>query len=173
MSRFATAHVAIRRVHLGGQAWLYAHGWVLGSSTGAGLATNRAEAIRNACIEAASAGAKVVCLPSPRDWSAAPAPIKVSGSNLPGPDLSTHEDPAAVAVAQRDASVELMREFVRRRGVPDLLGEAAGVIDTLGGPETVADVIGCDAAQVCRWARAGRLPDVRIKALKRELAALA
>ena len=166
------AHVAIRRVHLGGHDWLYAHGWVLGSSTGSGLATSRAEAIRKACTEASSSGAKVVCLPSPRDWSAAPAPIKVSGSNLPGPDLSTHEDPAAVAVAQRAASVELMRECIRRRGAPDLLGEAAVAIEALGGPETVADVIGCDAAQVCRWARAGKLPGVRVEALRRELQAL-
>ncbi len=167
------AHVAIRRTQLSDNHWLYAHGWVLGSSTGAGLATSRAEAILKACIEATSAGAKVLCMPHPRDWAAVPAPIKVRGSNLPGPDLSTSEDPAAVAVALRAASLELMRECTRRRGAPDLLGEASGVIDCLGGTLTLASVLGCDAAQVGRWRSAGRLPGVRVEALWRELAALA
>ncbi len=158
------AHVAIRRHQLSGN-WLHAHGWVLGARFGAGLATSRAEAIRKACIEAMSAGAKVLCMPHPRDWVA----LHQSGAQ-PVATLSTHEDPAAVAVALRAASIELMRECIRRRGVPDLGGEPRAMVEQLGGPETVAAVIGCDASQVVRWCRKG-WPEVRIQALRRELQA--
>ena len=165
------AHLAIRRVQLPGNGnWLYAHGWVLGSATGAGLATSRAEAIRKACIEAESAGAKVLLLAHARDWSSVPAPITGAG-----PELGTYDhhdvDLSALAVAQRAASVELMRECVRRCGVPDLLGDASAAVEQLGGPETVASLLGCDAAQVCRWASRG-WPDHRLRALRRELEAL-
>lgn len=157
------AHVAIRRTR-GSDRWLHAHGWVLGARAGAGMASTRAEAIRKACVEAMSAGASAVALPAERDY---PAALELE----PPMRLRTHHDPAAVAVALRAASLELMRECIRRRGVPDLGGDARAVIDQLGGPETVAAVIGCDAAQVVRWSRKG-LPEVRIKALRRELAEL-
>lgn len=164
------AHVAIRRTIVAGE-WLHAHGWVLGSATGSGMATSRADAIRRACVEALAAGATGIALPAMRDYPAAldqPAPVGA----LVSVRLHVHDDPAAVAVALRAASVELMRECIRRRGAPDLSGDASAVIEQLGGPETVAAVIGCDAAQVVRWARAGRLPEVRIQALRREIADL-
>ena len=167
------AHVALRRTELSGGNWLHAHGWVLGSSTGSGLATSRAECIRKACIEALSAGAAGIALPAMRDYPAALHLAPPPGEPWPPMRLRTHDDPAAVAVALRAASMELMREFIRRRGVPDLRGEASGVIDTLGGPHTVAWVLGCDAAQVVRWGKAGRLPDVRLDALRRDVQELA
>lgn len=148
------AHVAIRKTRAGA-GWLHAHGWVLGARVGAGLAESRADAIRKACIEAESAGASGIALPHPRDWSA-----------WYSKNSRTHHDPAAVAVALRAASVELMRECIRRRGLPDLGGDARAVVDRIGGPETVAAVLGCDPAQVVRWSRAGRLPEARIQALR-------
>lgn len=163
------AHVAIRRIHIVGDDWLYAHGWVLGSASGSGLATSRAKAIRKACIEAVSAGAGGIAAPSHRDLSAVP-PSHDFPLTL---DMRTHHDPAAVAVALRAASVELMRECIRRHGAPDLPGAPDGVIDALGGTVTVADVLGCDPAQVCRWRKLRRLPLGRVEALRRELAALA
>lgn len=172
------AHVALRKTHTGGGHWIHAHGWVIGRATGAGLATSRAEAIRKACIEAVSVGAKIIALPAARDWAAALQLDPPPGWDPPRP--RTHEDPAAVAVALRAASVELMRECIRRYGMPDLgmlrargtrdvkWTAAQAVVEQLGGPETVAAVLGCDAAQVVRWSRRG-WPDVRIKALKREV----
>lgn len=160
------AHVAIRRHQLGGE-WLHAHGWVLGARVVAGLATSRAEAIRRACIEALSAGAHGIALPAMRDYPAALALEQSIPPQAPT-RLHVHDDPAAVAVALRAASIELMRECIRRRGAPDLRGEARAVIDQLGGPETVAAVMGCDPAQVVRWGRRG-WPDVRLYALRREL----
>lgn len=160
------AHVAIRRHQLG-ECWLYAHGWVLGAKVGAGLAESRADAIRKACIDALSAGAKCIALPAMRDY---PAALGLIGPNCERPTmLRTHHDPAAVAVALRAASIELMRECIRRRGVPDLGSEPRAIVEQLGGPETVAAVIGCDPAQVVRWGWRG-WPDVRLKSLRRELA---
>ena len=163
------AHVVIRRTYFSRAHWIHAYGWVCGDAAGSGLADTRAEAIRDACCDAVEAGATVLCLPSTRDFAAIrslPEDVIPSAMIIPG-----HPDAAAAAVAQRAASVEIMRECIRRRGIPALTG--AGMIDKLGGPETVAAVIGCDAAQVCRWARAGKLPDVRLKALRRELEAMA
>lgn len=166
------ANVSIRRTR-GSDRWLHAHGWVLGAKVGAGLATSRAEAIRRACIEALSAGADGIALPAGRDFAAA---LELT----PPTRLKVHDDPAAVAVALRAASVELMRECIRRYGMPDLgmlrpreqrdvkLTAAQAVVEQLGGPETVAAVMRCDAAQVVRWSRRG-WPDVRVKELKREL----
>lgn len=171
------AHVAIRRTKINASDWLHAYGWVLGASVGAGTGTSRLDTVMRACIEALSSGAAGLAMPDLRDWSALSAldadRMPAAIEELPSCVKVTHSDPAAVAVAQRAASVELMRECVRRRGAPDLLGEAAGAIDALGGPETVASVLGCDPAQVVRWRKAGRLPGVRVEALKRELEAMA
>ncbi len=174
------AHVAIRRTRVGGD-WPHSHGWVLGAKVGAGMASTRAEAIRKACVEALSAGAVGIALPAVRDYTAA---LELQGTASAGPPtrLHVHEDPAAVAVALRAASVELMRECIRRHGAPDLgrlrpprttrdvkpRSLAQLVVDRLGGPETVATVMRCDAAQVVRWSRKG-WPEVRVHALRREL----
>jgi hypothetical protein len=78
-----------------------------------------------------------------------------------------------VAVALRAASLELMRECIRRRGAPDLrIDPARSIIEQLGGPVTVSAVLGCDPAQVVRWGRSG-LPAERTKALRRSVQELA
>ncbi len=173
------AHVAIRRTRVVGD-WLYAHGWVLGAQVGAGMATSRSDAIRKACVKAMSAGSLGIALPAVRDYTAALELQGTASQSWPSNRLHVHEDPVAVTVALRAASLELMRECIRRYGVPDLgrlrsppprdakWNLAQLVVDRLGGPETVATVMRCDAAQVVRWSRKG-WPEVRISALRREL----